>query len=93
LLHLYLLELHTRQIKKSVSDLIILLYSIYSICFLFSEFNGYTIPEGTVLLANLYGVHHDPRYWEKPMEFLPERFLHSDGTLKTSDAFIPFSVG
>ncbi|KAL1420984.1 hypothetical protein MTO96_004342 [Rhipicephalus appendiculatus] len=35
------------------------------------------IPKDTGILYNVYGVNHDPKIWEKPEEFRPERFLDS----------------
>ncbi|KAL1420993.1 hypothetical protein MTO96_004351 [Rhipicephalus appendiculatus] len=35
------------------------------------------IPKDTGILYNVYGVNHDPRMWENPEEFRPERFLDS----------------
>ncbi|XP_069115898.1 cytochrome P450 2D27-like isoform X2 [Argopecten irradians] len=43
------------------------------------EFEGYTIPKGTVIFGNLYGAHHDDEIWDEPWEFRPERFLTEDG--------------
>jgi len=37
--------------------------------------NGYHIPAGTRLIVNLYKIHRDPRVWQDPLEFHPERFL------------------
>ena len=36
---------------------------------------GYTIPTGGVILMSQYVVHRDARWWERPDEFLPERWL------------------
>ncbi|KAH6940402.1 hypothetical protein HPB50_027552 [Hyalomma asiaticum] len=36
---------------------------------------NWDLPKDTALLYNIYGVHHDPKHWEKPEEFRPERFL------------------
>ena len=33
----------------------------------------YIIPKDTILVQNLYGIHHDPRLWDKPEEFNPGR--------------------
>ncbi|KAL1429917.1 hypothetical protein MTO96_015417 [Rhipicephalus appendiculatus] len=33
------------------------------------------IPKDTGMLYNIYAVHHDPKNWENPEEFRPERFL------------------
>jgi cytochrome P450 len=58
------------------------------------EFHGYMIPKGTLLLANLYSVHHNPKYWGDPENFRPERFLSEDGTKACKpNAFVPFQIG
>ncbi len=61
------------------------------------EIGGYRIPAGTMVLSNLYGIHHAPRFWDSPHEVIPERFLpQPDGSPSpalTGGAFIPFGVG
>ncbi|XP_075019196.1 vitamin D 25-hydroxylase [Calonectris borealis] len=54
---------------------------------------GYSIPEGTTVITNLYSVHFDEKYWSNPEVFFPERFLDSSGQFVKKDAFIPFSLG
>ena len=36
---------------------------------------GYTIPPKTTMFFSIYSVGRDPAYWEKPLEFDPERFM------------------
>ncbi|MED7923747.1 cytochrome P450 [Nonomuraea sp. LP-02] len=36
---------------------------------------GHAIPEGTLVLLDLYGQNHDPDLWPEPYSFRPERFL------------------
>ncbi|KAH6634374.1 putative O-methylsterigmatocystin oxidoreductase [Chaetomium sp. MPI-SDFR-AT-0129] len=38
-------------------------------------YKGHVIPKGTVLLANTAFLHYDPNRFEKPFEFMPERYL------------------
>lgn len=38
-------------------------------------YKGHVIPKGTVLLANTAFLHFDPQRFEKPHEFMPERYL------------------
>lgn len=56
-------------------------------------FQGYSIPKGSVVLANLWAVHRDPKVWEKPNDFNPSRFLDEQGQILKKEAFIPFGIG
>ncbi|KAI1457470.1 putative cytochrome P450 oxidoreductase OrdA-like protein [Annulohypoxylon moriforme] len=40
---------------------------------------GYFIPKGSMLLANVWYFTHDPDVYRDPMVFRPERFLEADG--------------
>ena len=47
-----------------------------------TEIGGYRIPAEAQVLGNIYSIHHDPRYWDSPHEFIPERFLpQEDGSM------------
>ncbi|KAM4052608.1 cytochrome P450 2U1 [Anomaloglossus baeobatrachus] len=56
-------------------------------------FQGYSIPKGSVVLANLWAVHRDPKVWENPNVFNPSRFLDEHGQILKKEAFIPFGIG
>ena len=62
-----------------------------------TEIGGYRIPAGAQVLGNVYSIHHDPRYWDSPHEFIPERFIpQADGAMPaalTSPSYIPFGTG
>lgn len=58
-----------------------------------TEIGGYSLPKGTIILPNLYQVHHDKKYWGDPENFRPERFLNPDGTFRKDERVIPFSIG
>ena len=58
------------------------------------KFHGYDIPKDTIVVPNLYLIHHDKRIWGNPEEFQPERFLSADGkSFKKHDALMPFGIG
>ncbi|OJT08415.1 Cytochrome P450 4A7, partial [Trametes pubescens] len=48
------------------------------------------IPRGTYITICTSGMYNNPRYWEDPEVFKPERFL---GNYYPRDAFLPFSGG
>lgn len=58
-----------------------------------TTFHGYTIPRKSMILANLWSVHHDEKYWPNPKKFDPDRWIGEDGKFVKKEAFIPFSEG
>nr|XP_039273211.1 cytochrome P450 18a1-like [Styela clava] len=58
------------------------------------QVNGYTLPKNTPILSVTSAVHNDPRYFKKPKEFRPERFINpTDGSFQKSKYWMPFSLG
>ncbi|KAJ0986434.1 hypothetical protein J5N97_004790 [Dioscorea zingiberensis] len=55
---------------------------------------GYKIPVGTTVIVNAWAIMRDPKLWENPEDFLPERF---DGVAINyrgqNFQFIPFGAG
>ncbi|CAA7268704.1 unnamed protein product [Cyclocybe aegerita] len=47
------------------------------------------VPKGADIVISVPGLHYNPRYWEDPHAFKPERFLKD----WPRDAFVPFSAG
>ncbi|KAM4662626.1 cytochrome P450 2F3-like [Discoglossus pictus] len=56
-------------------------------------FKGYTIPKGTQIITFLHSALNDSKYWDKPEEFNPNRFLDENGKLLKNDAHLPFGAG
>ncbi|KAL7597368.1 hypothetical protein Lser_V15G29244 [Lactuca serriola] len=55
---------------------------------------GYTIPKGCTVFLNVWAIHRDPRYWENPLKFNPERFLTNKCDFNGSNLnFFPFGSG
>jgi fatty-acid peroxygenase len=52
--------------------------------------NGYKFEEGTLTLLDLYGTNHDPKIWENPDVFNPNRFDKWEGS---PFSFIPQGGG
>lgn len=56
--------------------------------------NGRTIPQGSTVLINYWAAERDPALWEMPDDFVPERFLSSDGkTLIKQDSTHALGIG
>lgn len=58
------------------------------------KLNGYDIPAGCRVLVNAWGIANDPRYWERPDVFNPDRFLDNKLDPTGNDfRYIPFGSG
>jgi len=55
------------------------------------SFNGLDFEAGSNLLFSVYEIHRHPKLWDKPDDFLPERF--SEGSRKFSSQYFPFGAG
>ncbi|KAB7501848.1 hypothetical protein Anas_13179, partial [Armadillidium nasatum] len=55
------------------------------------NFAGYTIPKDAYVIPFLGSVHYNPKYFDSPQEFQPERFINSDGKFETpKEGLLPF---
>nr|XP_002126188.1 cytochrome P450 2C31-like [Ciona intestinalis] len=57
------------------------------------QLNGYTIPKGTLIYPNIWGVHNDPKSWPNPSKFDPYRHIDEKGNYRNSSNVIPFLIG
>ncbi|KAJ9550003.1 hypothetical protein OSB04_022546 [Centaurea solstitialis] len=54
----------------------------------------YIVPKNTQILVNAWAIARDPRYWENPLTFMPERFLVNNLDYKGQNfEYIPFGSG
>ncbi|KAI5058385.1 hypothetical protein GOP47_0026555 [Adiantum capillus-veneris] len=59
-----------------------------------SQLGGYTIPAKTRVFVNVWAIGRDPAIWERPLDFWPKRFLHSNMDFRGQQfEFLPFGSG
>ncbi|ELU15041.1 hypothetical protein CAPTEDRAFT_151692 [Capitella teleta] len=46
---------------------------------------GFSVPKDTLIIINRWAAQKDGSFWEKPLSFIPERFLDSEGNLVGND--------
>jgi cytochrome P450 len=58
------------------------------------ELGGYTIPKGSTVLCSPFILHHDARFWDRPNEFIPERWgSQSVKEAGQKNIYFPFGGG
>ncbi|KAG9441729.1 hypothetical protein H6P81_017583 [Aristolochia fimbriata] len=58
------------------------------------EVMNHTIPKDCQLMVNTYAIGRDPKTWDDPLSFVPERFINSDVDYQGNDFhYIPFGAG
>lgn len=59
------------------------------------EIGGYAVPKGSTVIFNAWAIMLDPAAWERPDEFVPERFLErAEVDFRGKEfEFIPFGSG
>ncbi|KAL5212027.1 hypothetical protein ABZP36_022874 [Zizania latifolia] len=60
------------------------------------EIGGYSVPKGTTVMFHAWAIMRDPTVWERPNDFVPERFLKRETPLdfRGKDIeYIPFGSG
>ncbi|EEE54976.1 hypothetical protein OsJ_02583 [Oryza sativa Japonica Group] len=61
-----------------------------------AEIGGYAVPKGSTVIFNVWAIMRDPAAWERPEEFMPERFMDmaEEVDFRGKDyKFIPFWAG
>ena len=57
------------------------------------EICGYHIPRNSVVAISPYAMQRDPRFWEEPEVFDPQRFAPGQGEDRPNYAYFPFGGG
>lgn len=54
---------------------------------------GYYLPENSVLIPALYGIHMNPKIWDNPQRFDPDRWDTEPVKKRHRCAYVPFATG
>ncbi|WP_346109589.1 cytochrome P450 [Nonomuraea maheshkhaliensis] len=55
--------------------------------------DGYDIPAGSLVCVSPWVLHRDPRYWDDPAVYRPERFDPEQAARHLSHQYLPFGGG
>lgn len=56
------------------------------------QLGPYHIKKGTMIGISIFELHRNKKFWDRPDQFLPERFLENEN-LHRSEYYIPFGAG
>lgn len=54
---------------------------------------GFAIPAGSTIVINAWVTHRHPKIWERPEEFVPERFTPEAQAARPRCSYLPFGEG
>ncbi|OMO95638.1 Cytochrome P450 [Corchorus olitorius] len=60
------------------------------------KISGYTIPAQSLLFVNIWAMGRDPKVWDEPLKFQPERFLKPNDCIDVKGLhyqLLPFGTG
>eukprot|EP00731_Ephydatia_muelleri_P014507 Em0008g227a len=57
------------------------------------QLGGIDIPKGTAVIVPVMSIHQDPKIWEDPMNFRPERFSVEEKEKRPQLCHLPFGWG
>lgn len=59
-----------------------------------TKIGGYELPSKTRVVINLYAIQRDPKIWDNPLAFDPDRFRRRSSDVKGEDfELLPFGAG
>jgi cytochrome P450 len=84
---------YTEQVIKEVMRLYPPAWAVTREMMADGEFAGYALKKGEVVIFNMYGVQRDPRFWDDPLRFNPDRFSADNEKSIEKYAYLPFGTG
>lgn len=57
------------------------------------QWEGYVMPKGSIVICQIFGLHHHPELWDNPHAFNPERFAPEQVKARPGNHYMPFGAG
>jgi cytochrome P450 len=84
---------YTRQVIQEALRCYPPVFAIVRDCVQSTDLLGHPVRKGEVLFISVYAMHRNPRLWERPLEFRPERFQADRTTTINKYQYLPFGAG
>jgi cytochrome P450 len=84
---------YTRRVIQEALRIYPPVWALGRKCVQDTELGGHLIPAGTEVLYSIYAVHHDPKTYDNPEAFDPDRWLPERAKQVPRSAFMPFGAG
>ena len=84
---------YTEQVFKESMRLFPPVYAVARKAITDTRIGGYQVPAGSEIGLWIYMPHRDPRWFDRPDAFEPERFADADSLQRMKHAYLPFGIG
>ncbi len=84
---------YTRAVIQETMRIYPPIWGIIRVATAADEIGGVQINPGDRVTLFAYGAHHNPKFWEKPEEFVPERWMAGNAKKHVKYSYIPFGAG
>lgn len=84
---------YTEQVIKESLRLYPPSYALARDCVQADEIKGIKINRGDSIFISLFALHRHPKFWERPNEFIPERFAPENEAKIHQNTYHPYGLG
>lgn len=84
---------YTRSVIQETMRLYPPIWGLIRVASKEDEIGGKKILPGDRVVLFAYGAHHNPKFWENPEEFRPERWMPGQAKRQVKYSYLPFGGG
>ncbi len=85
--------IYTRSVIQETMRLYPPVWGLIRIADKADNINGVEIKVGDRIVLFGYSAHHNPKFWDEPEEFRPERWMDKSAKRQVKYSYIPFGAG
>ncbi len=89
----YTALIYTRSVIQETMRLYPPVWGLIRVAANDDEIGGHKIKAGDRIVLFGYSAHHNPRFWDEPEEFRPERWMDKSAKRQVKYSYIPFGAG